>query len=632
MDYFRPAHVLDRRIAIICNILFLAALWPLTHRYNGLTGDAALYAVQALSKIYPNLAGDLFLQNNSQDNYTVFPAFYAGCIRWLGLRGAAITLFIALKICFFWAAWALASELFERRSAFLSTVTVMVIAGCYGGYSVFSYSEDWLTARTLAETMVLTALWLYVRNIKIGALFVAFAAFFIHPLVTLPALAVLFLLWLPLTIGVSGAVLGVTAVLGTALLASHHSADAGALSIMDRDWLEIVRERSVFLFPQLWSASDWEMNALPFVSLAISATALRDPRIQKLSIALAVVGVMGLAISLVAATIGPVGLFIQGQAWRWVWITRFTSIIFLAPTLLKLLGEGKFGPLCALLMVFGWTFSPLEGLACLTMALLFRSARHHLANRGSAYIRWTAIALAAVLIARVVAQSWSKLSSEAPTSGLEAVFVTEVRSILGFGVIAMALAWAMTFWLERTTSRVLVASLATVLLVSCIFVYPGAFRVQIRDGDPQQIAEFANWRRLIAPADAVFVVPAHNSATFAWLTLERPSYLTVDQSAGVVFSRETALEVRRRSDVLLPLMDPDWRLLSQRASSRSGGRRETRALTRESLLAICNDPKLRFVVAREDLGFDAVSHDQVGNWKDWKLYDCKFVQSEAPQT
>jgi hypothetical protein len=397
-----------------------------------------------------------------------------------------------------------------------------------------------------------------------------------------------------------------------------------------------VRERSVFLFPQLWSASDWEKNALPLVSLAISAIVIRDPRIQKLSIAVALVGATGLVIGLIAATIGPVGLFLQGQAWRWVWIMRFTAVILLAPTLLKLWREEKCGPLCAVLTVLGWTFSPIEGLACLTMALMFRSARHRVTHRGAGYLRWTAIALAGVLVARVVAQSWSIVSSPALVSDLEPVLVTNLRNILGLGVISMALAWSLAYWVESTASRALLASLSLLFFICCLLLYPGAFRVHMQESSAEQIAEFSDWRRSIAPDDTVLVVPAYNSAKFAWFILERPRYLTVDQSAGVVFSRATALEVRRRSDVLSPLMDPDWRLLSQKALSRLPGgaaaKNGARALTRDILIGICGDPKLRFVVAREDLGFDPISHTHLGDWKDWNLYDCRRVLSGAPPT
>jgi hypothetical protein len=629
-DSPRPLHVLDRHIANVCLVLFLGTLWPLTHRYKGLAGDAGLYAVQALAKIHSNLASDLFLQNNSQDNYTVFSLFYAWCIRVLGLSGAAITLVIALKIWFFAVAWALAREIFDRRSAFLSVVIVMVIAGSYGGYSVFSFSEDWLTARTLAEPMVITALWLHFRNLKTGALLVASAAFFVHPLMTLPGLVLLFLLGVPLTIGVAGAVFSVAAALGAALLATHQPPDLGALSIMDRDWLEIVRERSVFLFPQLWSTRDWAVNALPFVSLVLSNSVLRDPRVQKLSLAGALVGATGLAIALVAATIGPVGLFLQGQAWRWVWVTRFTAVILLAPTLLKLRREEKCGPLCAVLTVLGWTLSPTNSLACLTTALMFWWSRHYLANRWAGYFRWAAIALAGVVLAWLVTLSWYIVSSTSRVSDLEPVLVTNLRSILGFGVISIALAYLLFSWLESATSRALPASLSLGLLICCTLLYPGAFRIHTQEGSAEQLAEFSDWRRLIAPDDTVFVVPAHNSATFAWLTLQRPSYLTVDQSAGVVFSRATALEVRRRADVLSPLMNPDWKLLSEKASGRpvegAAGKTEARALTRDSLIGICGDPKLKFVAARENLGFDSISHAHVGRWKDLNLYDCRRVR------
>src|ERR1700730_4372826 len=118
-----------RQMSSVCLFLFLVTLWPLTPRYKGLGGDAELYAVQALAKIHPNLADDLFLQNNSQDRYTVFSPLYAWCIRCLGLRCAAITRVIVFKVWFFAAAWELTRELFDRSSAFLSTAFLIVIAG-----------------------------------------------------------------------------------------------------------------------------------------------------------------------------------------------------------------------------------------------------------------------------------------------------------------------------------------------------------------------------------------------------------------------------------------------------------------------------------------------------------------------
>ena len=625
--------VQDRPMVNACLALLLFALWPLTHRYKGLGGDAELYAMQALAKIHPGLAGDLFLQNSSQDSYTAFSPLYAAFIHWLGLRNAATTLVIALKIWFFTAVWALARELFDRRTAFLSTACVIVIAGCYGGFSVFNYSEDWLTARSLAEPLIISSLLLYFRGFKKLALCAAFAALFVHPLLALPGLILLLALWLPLWISAAGAVVGIIAVLGASFHALHRPPDMGILSAIDADWLEVVRERSVFLFPHLWRAEDWETNVQPLISLAISASALLETRIRKLCLAAALVGATGLVIGFIAGAVGPVELLLQGQAWRWIWIARFVAVILLAPTLWRQWQNKECGPLCAALTYLGWTFTPVDSLACLTMTLVLWSTRRHVTHRGATYFRWTAAVLAGVALAWILANSWSIVSSPALESGLEPSLVTIFRNILGLGGISIAFAWLLGTWVVGTKLRAVPSALSAVFLICCLLVYPGAFRVSTRDGSAEQVAEFSDWRRAIAPDQTVFVVPAHNSATFAWFTLERPSYLSVDQSAGVVFSRATAVEVRRRSDVLLPFMDPDWRLLSGKTSLHPGGETEnkrTKVFTREILISICGDPKLNFVVAREYLGFNPITHTHVGNWKNWNLYDCRNVNAEVP--
>jgi hypothetical protein len=627
------SQVEDRPTVGICLALLLVALWPVTHRYKGLGGDAELYAMQALAKIHSNLAGDLFLQNSSQDRYTIFSPLYAAFIRWLGLRAAATTLVVALKIWFFAAAWALARELFDRRVAFLSTAFVMLIAGSYGGYSVFNYSEDWLTARTLAEPIVITSLWLYFREYKKIAVFVAFAAMFVHPLMALPGLILLVALLCPLLVSVACAVLGTLATLGIALYGLHRPPAIGIFSVMDSSWLQVVRERSVFLFPQMWHAGDWEINIQPLISLVLSAIVLLETRLRKLCVAAALVAATGLVIGIISSTIGPVELLLQGQAWRWVWIARFVAVILLAPTLLTLWKDKQCGPLCAALIFLGWTFTPVDGVACLMMALILWSVRRHVMHRGALYFRWTAFVLAGVALAWMVANFWSIVSSPAVESGLEPGLLTKIRNIMGLGGLSIGFAWLLGTWVTATTSRALLTTLSAVLLVCGLLAYPGAFRVSTRDGSAEQLAEFSDWRRAIAPNQTVFVVPAHNSATFAWFTLERPSYLSVDQSAGVVFSRATALEVRRRSDVLLPFTDRDWKLLSAAASTHSGGETQNKragVFTRDILISICGDPKLDFVVAKEYLGFEPVTHTHVGNWKNWNLYDCRHVLAQAP--
>jgi hypothetical protein len=122
--------------------------------------------------------------------------------------------------------------------------------------------------------------------------------------------------------------------------------------------------------------------------------------------------------------------------------------------------------------------------------------------------------------------------------------------------------------------------------------------------------------------------------TFVWFTLERPNYLAMDQSAGVVFSRTTTLEVMRRSQVLLPLMDPNWKIFSGlHAASAAAGRKvdaTSRPLTVASLIRVCADPQLGFVISPQNVGFGPLRHEHAGAWKDWNLYDCRRLRPSAP--
>ena len=568
--------------------MLLVLLWCATHHYQGLGGDAELYAVQAWARIHPNLFHDLYLQNTSQDSYSVFSSFYAACIGLIGLRNAALGLMIVFKAGFFAAAWLLARRLASGPCAFLAVAVLIVTAGGYGAFGVFHTAEDWLTARTPAEALVLAALACGFYGSRLFAGLLACAALFVHPLMALPGLMLLICLGLPWRLSAAGAAAGILLALGIALGAQREPLIARFFPLMDADWLEVVRERSQFLFLEYWRAADWSLNVRPFLSLCLAALAIDDARVRKFSAAAMLVGAAGLAVALVAG-LGPVSLLLQGQAWRWVWVTGFASVLLLPATVLSLWRSATVGKLCSLLMISAWTFSTIGGAAWLACAVVLWLMRDRINAPAERILRGVA-----------------------------------VRS----GVITETIGG----WIRRIRSALSSPLVAVMLVAACMICVPRALRDLVTDGTAAQIDELSDWRGAIPPNANVFVVPAHNSAAFAWFTLERPSYLTVDQSSGVVFARATALEVRRRSQVLLPLMDPDWRLLSKMQAARSGSKTSAslRPLTREELISVCADPQLNFVVAREELGFQPLRHIHPGIWQDWNLYDCRRVTSPTP--
>lgn len=616
------------KIAALTLALMLAALWLLMHGYHGLTGDAQIYAFQALARIHPQLATDLYLQNTSQDQFTIFSPLYAWFIGLLGLENAARLLTLLFTVWFLAAAWSFVRAIANRDAAWLAVAFLLIIAGDYGGSGVFRISEQYLTARLPAEALIVTALACHVRGRRGLGLVLAIGALFVHPLIALPGLLMVVCLWLPNRISIGATIVGVMATLVIAIAATFLPPDFHFLTVMDPAWLEVVRERSQFLFLTLWSVRDWNVNVQPFFYLAFTAIALPDPRVRRLCLAAALVGVAGLAVALIGSLIGPVAILVQGQAWRWVWITVFTSAVLLPAAALEVWRDAKCGPLCVILLVSGWTLSAVDGTACVSLALILWLARANINARAALWLRWVSAALGIAIVAWIAAKSWA-----VSPSGSAPSVVAQIRDIFGLRVPAVLLS-GLVWWSIRTRRTIWVPTiLAAILAALSIYIFPAAFKQSRILASASDIEEFSDWVNAIPPASTVLVAPTHDVGAFVWFTLGRPNYLALDQSAGVVFSRATALEVKRRSEVMLPLMDPNWKIMtSLRANSRSRRMVEetTRPLTAESLNQVCADPQLGFVISPKDVGFDALRHTRAGAWKDWKLYDCHYVRSAEP--
>jgi hypothetical protein len=176
---------------------------------------------------------------------------------------------------------------------------------------------------------------------------------------------------------------------------------------------------------------------------------------------------------------------------------------------------------------------------------------------------------------------------------------------------------------------------AAIFLGAALYLTPKSFDQTGKIGSPGSFEDFADWRAAIPESSNVFLADKKDTGSFVWFALYRPNYLSINQSAGVVFSRATALELKRRSEVMLPLEDPDWQLLRKlTAAHRQNGQDKpstTRPLTADSLRSVCDDSELGFVIAKESVGFNPVVHTQPGNMMGWNLYDCRVVRrTEEP--
>ena len=623
------------KFATLSVVLTPVTLWLLMHGYHGLTEDGQIYAFQALARLHPQLTADLYLQNTSQDQFTVFSPLYAWHIGLLGLENAARLLTLVFSVWFLAAAWSFASTVTGRDTAWLAVAFLLIVAGGYGASGVFRIFDPFLTARLPAEALTITALGCHVRGMKGLGLLLSLGALFIHPLMALPGLLLIVCLWLPVRVGFIGAIGGVLATLAVALIAVNLPTAPHVLTVMDAPWLDVVRERSQFLFLQLWSIHDWDVNAQPFICLGFTAIAAADERIRKLCVVAALVGAAGLAMAFVGSLLGPVALLVQGQAWRWVWISVFIGAALVPFTALQVWRDEKCGPLCALLLVSGWTLPGADGTACVTLALIFWLTRAHISSRLTTYFRWASAAIGAAIVVWILTKCWVIVSPPTPPSGHASLGVVQIQNMFALRIPAVLLG-ALVWWGIRAsqTNRVPMF-LSAMLAAFSILIFPAAFKQPRTLAAAADIHEFADWENVIPPTSTVLVAPPHDVGAFVWFTLGRPNYLALDQSAGVVYSRATAFEIQRRSEVLLPLMDPEWKILTSLRAKPGSGRKNkatTRPLTAQNLIQVCADPQLGFVISPEKVGFDPSRHEHAGSWKDWNLYDCRKVRSALSAT
>jgi hypothetical protein len=632
--------------ATVALALTVLAIWALTHEYRGLVYDGQIYAVQALAKLRPTLNADLFLQNTTQDRFTIFPQVYAWVISWIGLNPAALLLTVLFSVWFLYAAWNLTAHLFNSASsvrscdfAWPTVFLVIITGGHYGAYGVFHFLEPFLTARLPAEALIVTALAVYLRGSERIGFALAAAALFIHPLMALPGVLLLICMSVPWRMSLAGAAIGILGCLGAAITTAAAPAVRHTLPIIDAAWLEIVRERSQFLFLQLWTTRDWALNARPFVCLALALFVLQDARIRRLALCAMLVGATGLLIAGIASSVGPVAIFLQGQAWRWMWITIFVSVVLLLPTAHQIWSEGKCGPACALLLVAGWSFSADIGFVFASFALLLWLLRDEKwlqsdpgARFATAAVVFSIIALTIVDTGSIVVSLMAEPVSPMAKSAPEFLSVSSAKSMFGLKMWCVLLASSAWYWIRNAQSRAVpILVVCAGAIVSAFLLYQSSIHSK-SFGTVSDMNEFADWRQAIPPSSTVFVTNGHDSGSFVWFTLERNNYSSPGQSAGVVFSRATALEVRRRSEVLLPLVDPSWKMLTslQRKSDAPDSKSQKfRPLTPRSLVRVCHDAALNFVISPDDVGFGPIRHVHSDAYQNWNLYDCNRVRALA---
>jgi hypothetical protein len=581
-------------------VLLWALTWALSHPYKGIFHDAQLYTLQALAHLNPDsLSHDVFLRFGSQDRYTLFSPIYAAVIHWIGTEPAAAVLTVTLQVGFLLGAAALVRTVVPGTAALVGITVLSAIPGSYGAAEVFTCIESFVTPRMGAEALVLGSLAAALNGRSRLAWSLLVPAILLHPVMAGPGLAGLLCLYVGIPRPKLAAAL-VGLAIALLLLASLAPADS-LLGRFDDGWLTIVAHRSPYLFLASWSLEDWGRTAVYLATLAVGALALPPDdaqmpaagRARKLARVALLTASGGLALTLLACDGLHLVLLTQLQPWRWLWLATAVAALLLPAIVLTCWRTGQSGKAAAVLLVAAWIFG--SGTFALVAAALAVATplTQRLRPDEARWVVYGACTLLLVAVSLRIAGNllFSEVFYLDPQTHL---WIRKAVSFVHDGAVPVA-AVLLAVWLAsrpRGTPGLIV--LAAVSAASLLTLLPEVWGGWSQQKFPQTMqAQFAPWRALIPPGGEVFW---SESGLEAWVLLERPSYLSAIQTAGVVFSRPAALEMQRRALALSAVVPPA-------AFMDFSGNGAGIGPSREQLERACTTREFDFVVSGVALGW-----------------------------
>jgi hypothetical protein len=599
-------------IAIVC-VLSLA----LNHPYQGLFHDARLYLLQSLRHLDPaSLSQDVFLRYGSQDTYTLFTAPVAALIRLLGAEHAAALLTCVSQLALLGAAGLLASVLVPRSLALPGVAVLVGSSGIYGSHRVFTVVESFLTPRMAAEAFVLAALAALLRGRPwLGAAGLVAAAL-CHPLMALAGF-ITFAAWHLALRWPRSALLA--AVAGAALLvAAARLFPSGLLQRFDPEWLALVSGRSPILFLRYWDASDWARLAPPAATLVIGAACLGELQARRLCIAVLVTLLAGLLLTAVACDGLQLVWFTQLQPWRCQWLACVLAALLLPAIVQRLWGEGIPARTSLVLLVAAWVFGDYPGsIAPATLGTAALWGLRNLAPRSQRLAWWGACALLSIACLWRAASNLEftdsmLLSSEWPERIRRVMSLTADGSLPGAALLLVCVTERWPAMPRRVAQAVL--GVAGLLALAALVPFT-ASQLARREFTVAYDAALAPLRAAIPPGtDVLWDGPG----VATWVLLDRPNYLLPADTAGMLYSRTAAFEMRRRAQVLAVAVAPQTFLRFDQPLELH--------LSAAQLQRICLTGAVPFIVSFQELGRPpafAIARGTPGPGGGLKLYRCE---------
>jgi hypothetical protein len=330
-------------------LLIAILAFILTHAYNGIRHDSILYMGQALLELHSNLRLDPFFVFGSQNNYTIFSPIYAFFIKFFALNFASIFLLLIAQSAFFTSVFLLIKKFTNFNFAVFGIIVLSIANPFYGGYGIISYGEPFLTARSFAEPLSLFALYFAFDNKWFLAFALAFLAGLIHPLMALPAV---FILWLLFSkqykSGYIVLVLGVIFILIGAYL------DINPFNKLfltyDSAWWHLVNIHNPFCILSKWRNSNWFRLIVNFFIAVACIFYIENKKLKDLFISIVIACIIFFALAQIGDMIKNV-FFVSLQLWRVNWILQLIDMALLPYLTYKMWTKNYVGKILAIIFI-----------------------------------------------------------------------------------------------------------------------------------------------------------------------------------------------------------------------------------------------------------------------------------------
>ena len=404
----------------LCLAFLIATLWLTTRPYLGVIHDSRFYTIEALNELISGrFSDDLYFRYGSQGQFTLFTQMYKPFLAAFGIANGNLILTIIAQFIWLTGLLYITRTLFQDRKIVPVAISAAILLP---GGIFLHYGEAFLTPRLFAEAITFWALGLMLRGRPIRALLLLCVSITIHPLNTLPGLAVLFLhealrrpaLW----------VAGGLAVIGTLALAFFGVQPfARFLASFDPEWFAIVRVRDGFCFITQLGISEW-IRFCNMLVLVVFGLVMAKPNERRFLGTVLAVGVGGPTLSLIGGDFFRNVLIVDIQAWRATWLLALVAHLFVAPIFFRIQRRENY------------PFANADDHLCTS----YRVARFveflctGLSRSG------TLVATIMMVVAGIVG-SWEKLNNRAIPFTARVIVTLFVGSALGLAVILLYLSF-----------------------------------------------------------------------------------------------------------------------------------------------------------------------------------------------